>query len=135
MFGWRIVVCCTIFVSLSIVVVQGEHDVEKYLFFRLYTREEPLIYKLREEYQELNADNLPSISPTSFNPNRPTRIFIHGFRGKEKVILRYKEAYLNLGDFNFIAVDWTKGAATYNYLKAKNRVQSVSDVIQWYFVE
>lgn len=114
------VFCRTIFVLLSIVIVQGSYNVEKDLIFRLYTRKRP------DHYQELKADDLPAISPSSFNPNRSTRIFIHGFRGKEKTILRYRDAYLNLGDYNFIAVDWTRGASTYNYFKAKNRIQAVS---------
>lgn len=122
MFAWKILVCSTIFVLLSIVVVRCEDD---NLIFRLYTREQP------DDYQELKIDDLPDISTASFHPNRPTRIFVHGFRGQEKGIIRYKDAFLHLGDFNFIAVDWTKAANTYNYLKAKKRVRDVSsDVIQ-----
>lgn len=64
--------------------------------------------------------------PSTFDPKRPTRIFCHGFQSSEKVLLRYKDAFLKLGNYNFIAVDWTNGANTINYLKAKGRVQPVS---------
>lgn len=95
-------------------------DVENDVIFRLYTRgEDKMYYALKA-----NDDEAP-ISNTPFNPNRPTRIFVHGFRSKPKVIVRYAEAYLKLGDFNFIAVDWTKGASTYNYYSAKGRVSGV----------
>lgn len=79
-------------------------------------------------YYVLKATGTPAISSTTFNPNRKTRIFVHGYKSKEKVINRYKEAYLLLGDYNFIAVDWISGASTYNYFSAKGRVGPVSDI-------
>lgn len=97
-------------------------EIEKDLVFRLYTREESVMYYV------LKATGSPAISETPFNPNRETRIFVHGYKSKEKVINRYKEAYLSLGDYNFIAVDWINGASTYNYFSAKGRVQPVSDI-------
>lgn len=122
MIAWKIVFGNTFLVLLSIVMVHGGllFSVEKDLIFRLYTPEQP------DVYEEIKLPNLPPISPTSFNPNRPTRVFIHGFRSGENMMFRYRDAYLNLGNFNFIAVDWTKGASTYNYLMVKNRVRPVS---------
>lgn len=95
-------------------------DIEKHLIFRLYTREDPVMY------YALQTNGKQNISGTTFKPERPTRIFVHGFRSKEKVIKRYTEAYLKAGDYNFIAVDWTEGASTYNYYAAKGRVRPVS---------
>lgn len=110
----------TILVLLSIIVPgSSAFDIEKDLVFRLYTLEDP------NAYQVLKADLKP---PTTFNPNRPSRIFIHGFKSKEKVIIRYKDAFLNVGNYNFIAVDWINGADTLNYLKAKARVEPVSRI-------
>lgn len=95
-------------------------DIEKDLVFRLYTREDPVMY------HALKVSGSPSIAETPFNPNRPTRIFVHGFKSKAKVITRYTDAYLKLGDFNFIAVDWIEGASTFNYYLARGRVGPVS---------
>lgn len=121
MFTLKIGFCGIIFVLLSVDVFHAHaFDVEEQLIFRLYTREQP------DVYQGLKAADLTSTSPVAFNPNRPTRIFIHGFKSKEKVIIRYKDAYLKLGDYNFIGVDWISGARTYNYLSAKSRVIPVS---------
>lgn len=107
-----------IFVFLSIAVVHSDgFDMEKDLVFRLYTQEDPTTYHALKSNLE---------PPPTFKPNRPTRIFVHGWKSSENVLIRYKDAYLKLGNYNFIAVDWTKGAATYNYLKAKGRVQPVS---------
>lgn len=92
-------------------------SINKYLQFRLYTRENQIGYYV------LTTNG---ISETPFNPNRQTRIFIHGFRSEEEIIRRYADAYMKLGDFNFIAVDWLKGASTWNYLAAKGRVGQVS---------
>lgn len=107
-----------IFVLLSIGVFRSNgFDIEKDLIFRLYTQENP------NTYYELKSNLEP---PAAFNPYRPTRIFVHGFQSSENVLLRYKDAFLKSGDYNFIAVDWTKGASTLNYLKAKKRVKPVS---------
>lgn len=111
----------TIFVILSIGVFYNcrAFDLEKDLIFRLYTPE------VRDKFHALNVRNAPFISASLFNPKRPTRIFVHGFLSSEHVLVRYKETYLNLGDFNFIGVDWISGARTYNYLMAKGRVPAV----------
>lgn len=113
--------CGIIVLLISVSVLNSNaFDINKDLIFRLYTREEPTIYF------DLKANDLSSNANTLFQPNRPTRIFIHGFKSKEKVIIRYKDALLQLGDFNFIAVDWREGASTFNYYLAKGRVRPVS---------
>lgn len=112
--------CALIFVLFIGVHYSAAFDLENDLVFRLYTREEP------NTYYAMKAMFNP---PPAFNPNRPTRIFIHGFKSSEKVLIRYKNAYLKLGNYNFIAVDWINGANTVNYLKAKGRIQPVSHII------
>lgn len=88
-----------ILVLLSLGVFQGHgFDAEEHLIFRLYTRSNPI------DHQELKTSDSPPISATAFDSRRPTRIFIHGYKSKEKVIIRYKDAFLKLGDFNFIGV-------------------------------
>lgn len=111
-----------VFAIVSICVVNSNaFDIEKDLAFRLYTKEEPVMYYV------LRTNGNPPVSDTPFNAKRPTRIFVHGYKTKEKTIDRYVQAYLKAGDFNFIAVDWIKGASTYNYLTAKSRVRPVSE--------
>lgn len=92
----------------------------KDVVFRLYTPELPI------SFIRLNDSDSKSISGSGFKPSRPTVIFVHGYKSKEKVILRYKDAYLKMGDYNFIGVDWIDGAATINYLAAKAYVPFVS---------
>lgn len=109
-----------VFVIVSICVLNSyAFEIEKDLVFRIYTRGDPM-------YFVLTTNGTPPHSETPFNPNRPTRIFVHGYKSKEKVINRYRDAYLRSGDYNFIAVDWIKGASTYNYYSAKSRVGPVS---------
>lgn len=110
-------VCVVVFIF---VFNSHAFDIEKDLAFRLYTREDPIMYYV------LRTNGAPAVHDTPFKPTRPTRIFVHGYKSKEKVIKRYTDAYLGLGDFNFIAVDWIKGASTYNYYSAKGRVRPVS---------
>lgn len=115
------VITCVILLSIS-VRRHYAFDIDKDLVFRLYTREEPGMYYV------LKTAGAPAISDTTFNPQRPTRIFVHGYKSKEKVINRYRDAYLAAGDYNFIAVDWISGASTINYFYAKGHVRPVSDI-------
>lgn len=92
----------------------------KDISFLLYAPEVPL------SVVKLNASDLKSITSTAFDPNRSTQIFIHGWRSDATVMERYKNAYLALGHFNFIAVDWLKPAGTINYLLVKGRVKRVN---------
>lgn len=119
MFAWKTGACgAIIFVLLSINVFRSDaYDIEKDLVFRLYTPEESTSYYALKPMLE---------PPAAFDPNRGTRIFIHGYKSSEKVIIRYKDAFLNVGNYNFIGVDWINGANAMNYLKAKGRIQGVS---------
>lgn len=112
---------CVIFIICSVVFLSCSEafDIKKDLVFRLHTREDPVMY------YALNVEGGLPLNETTFNRNRPTRIFVHGYKSKAKVLNRYAEAYLNVGDYNFIAVDWINGADTINYFAAKNRVGPV----------
>lgn len=65
----------------------------------------------------------------NFDPIRPTRIFVHGYKSDTDLMDSYAQAYLNAGNFNFIAVDWLAGASTWNYLTAKDRVPEVGKAL------
>lgn len=117
---------CVVFAFILICIFgSNAFDIEKDLVFRLYTHEDPIMY------WALQPKGPILVSDTPFNASRPTRIFVHGFKSKEKVINRYKEAFLDAGNFNFIAVDWIEGASTYNYFFAKGRVGPVSSFIRF----
>lgn len=118
MFSLRNCICVAI--PLLFASCNYAFDVEKDLIFRLYTPANPV------DYQKLKTTGLPPISTTSFDARLATRIFIHGFKSKEKTIGRYKDAFLNIGNYNFIGVDWISGASTYNYLSSKGHVPSVN---------
>lgn len=110
---------------LSIALLQCAYGFDAYkdVYFELYTREEPHNYHL------LNPLNGEEILKTTFNTSRPTRIFVHGYRSKRKVIERYAEGFLQVGDFNFIAVNWQEGSSTVNYYSAKSRVKKVCSCV------
>lgn len=99
-------------------------NVEKDVIFRLYTPETPI------SFFKLNPIDPKSILDSGFNRKRPSVIFIHGWRSQEKVLLRYKNAFVPSFDVNFIAVDWLKPADTFNYIAVKRRVKPVSQIYQ-----
>lgn len=114
------VICAAISVLLSIdAFFTPSFDVDEHLIFRLYTPDNQV------EYQKLKTSGLSPISSTSFDPRIPTRIFVHGFKSKEKTIGRYKDVFSKIGNYNFIGVDWISGASTYNYLHSKGLVPLV----------
>lgn len=65
----------------------------------------------------------------NFDPVRPTRIFVHGFYSDMTLMDSYAKSYLDIGDFNFIAVDWLAGARTLNYPVARHRVREVGEAL------
>lgn len=88
--------------------------------YELYTRDRPI------DYQILNPAAGDLIrTDTTYDPKKPTRIFVHGFLTKRRNFQRYAEAYLKNGDYNFIAANWIAGSSTYNYVKARGRVDGV----------
>jgi pancreatic triacylglycerol lipase len=72
--------------------------------------------------------NVSSLDASSFNKNHPTRLTIHGWNGDETSLVNSAviQEYLNLGDFNCIMVDWSRGAGTLDYIAARNRLYDVA---------
>lgn len=116
----RITAMLLVLISLALLQLGGAFEANEDVQFELYTRES------RKVYEVLDTHGEPQIAGSRFDASRPTRIFVHGYRSKRKVIDRYSEAYLNAGDYNFIAVNWIEGASTVNYYTAKGRVKDVS---------
>lgn len=107
-------------ILLSLLLVSSLHafDANEDIYFELYTYESP------DNYQVIR--NTLNVRSTTFNPLRPTRIFVHGFRSDRSVIKQYAKAFLKAEDVNFIAMNWIDGAETILYPVAKNRVDEVS---------
>lgn len=109
-----------LFVGLS-VEKKKNFDADRDVIYELYTRDRPINYQTLEPAA---GDTIRT--DTTYDPKKPTRIFIHGFLSKRRNFPRYAEAYLKNGDYNFIAVNWMAGSSTYNYIKARGRVDGVS---------
>lgn len=65
----------------------------------------------------------------NWNPNRPTRLFIHGYYSDQDTLKNYARAFIERDDFNFIAINWLPGARTINYVKARYRILEVGKAV------
>lgn len=93
--------------------------------FELYTRDNP------NEPQLLSHCNESSLTNTSYDPNRPTRMFIHGWNSKGALTPFFTDAYFKKGshNVNLIAVNWRDGADTVDYAGARHRVNRVGSYV------
>lgn len=120
----RIALNCLLVALVAVVcLVDGKFDARRDVKFELHTRDHSV-----DSYEDLQADayGRTERDPTIFDPSRPTRIFVHGYWSSRRAYLRYARAFLKNGDCNFIAVNWLNGSKTYNYFRARGRVQRVS---------
>ncbi|XP_037036484.1 phospholipase A1 member A-like isoform X2 [Bradysia coprophila] len=88
------------------------------MVFQLFTRSNPTVP------QTIRLGNNQDLQNSFFNPNHQTRFHVHGWLdgGANVPANPYRDAYLQQGDFNFFAVDWTVGGQTPNYILARQRV-------------
>lgn len=93
--------------------------------FELFTVSNPT------EPQLITHRDEATLSNSNFDPNRPTRIFIHGWNSQGLLTPRFAEAYFQKGghDVNFIAVNWRAGSDTINYVGARRRVNVVGPYV------
>lgn len=115
--------CTIVAATLVLVAVDGKFNAESDVRFELHTRQHGI-----ETYEDVKVDAYGRMDrgPTIFDPKLPTRIFVHGFWSSRRAYLRYARAFLKNSNCNFIAVNWLKGSKTYNYWRARGRVQRVS---------
>lgn len=97
-------------------------------FLKFNTNKDVLfkLYKRDFDSQILNKNDSNVFVLDSLDLQIPTRIFTHGYLSSKKTIEKMRDAYLNAGDFNFVAVDWTTGSSVVNYFVAKSRMKRVS---------
>lgn len=83
---------------------------------------------------QLRFRDLPSINGSPFNPERPTRILIHGWTedAESDIKVETSRELLELYDFNVIFVDWSEGANLITYVGARNRVPLVATFLASY---
>ncbi|XP_055386274.1 uncharacterized protein LOC129615200 [Condylostylus longicornis] len=78
--------------------------------------------------QEIKDQDVNSVTNSNFNRYCPTRIYIGDWKivpNNCKTAL-VKDSYLNIGNFNFIIVDWSDWSGK-DYLGAKNSVNDVGN--------
>ncbi|XP_063708703.1 phospholipase A1-like [Culicoides brevitarsis] len=97
--------------------------------FYLYTNKE-------RSRTEIAIENLVSLTNSTFDAANPTRFLIHGWQDSEdsKRIQPTKDAYLEIGDFNVITVDWSKGASSLNYYTSRHRIEDVAGIVRRFIV-
>lgn len=106
-----------------------KYDAYRDMGFRLYTNKNDRVPELIE------IDNTEALQMSSFDNTLPSRFMIHGW-GDNGIdggaVLFMMEAYLDSGDYNYFAVDWSKGSDTPNYISARNRANSTGVVMGKY---
>ncbi|XP_023235944.1 pancreatic lipase-related protein 3-like [Centruroides sculpturatus] len=76
--------------------------------FYLYTTRHPHVKEI------LNVDNSTTIWKSSFNPELPTKIIVHGYMNGVFLstwMRRMKDELLSEGHYNVILVDWSRGSS------------------------
>ncbi|KAG5672360.1 hypothetical protein PVAND_002493 [Polypedilum vanderplanki] len=81
----------------------------------------------RLEPVQINFRNENSLLASPFDPSKPTRFLIHGWRQDDESDISTETSLvlLNHYDYNVIFVDWSLGAGTINYIAAAGRVEPV----------
>lgn len=116
--------------AYAVLGADAKFDVRRDVRFELHTRQlADAPGAPADTFEELLADEFGDTvrERSAFDPQRPTRIFVHGYWSSRRAYLRYARAFLKNGDCNFIAVNWLNGSKTYNYFRARGRVDRVSN--------
>ncbi|XP_001949067.2 pancreatic lipase-related protein 2 isoform X1 [Acyrthosiphon pisum] len=98
------------------------YNMSNRVFYWLYTREQP-------KGQLLNRSDPNMIKSTNFNVENPTKILVHDWLGsfyeKECFCAHIVEAYLLVGAYNVICVDWMQFSFDIMYSSAKINVKYI----------
>lgn len=141
-----VIFCC----CLVAVTNAGKFDAKRDVFYEMYCRRSnkattTSLHDLGEALYDQNVllnENLVEDGESenktvtgvqncrwNWNPNRPTRMFIHGYYSDQETLRKYASAYLERDDYNFIAINWLRGAKTINYVKARYRILEVGKAV------
>lgn len=104
--------------------IEGRFDATADVIFLLRTQ-------ANRDGERIILGDSGSLSSSNFNPSIPTRFVIHGWNNEASsdVNQYITNAYLDVGAFNVIVVDWGAGANTINYISARNYVNQVGPVV------
>lgn len=105
--------------------IQPFYNAEAEVKFELFTRSNPTTP------QTFKFSNIDEIVNSNFNRDHPTRFTIHGWNGdlQSNVNLGVIQQNLEHGDYNMIAVDWSAGAGTLDYIAARDRVRETGTLL------
>lgn len=91
------------------------------IYFRLYTSDNPTTA------QTITLTNPNTLTTSNFNASNPTKVIIHGWNnnGNSPLNVWIRDAFLQIGSYNVIVVDWGLGANYWYYPTVVARVPSV----------
>ncbi|KAK3929444.1 Lipase member I [Frankliniella fusca] len=108
-----------------------DDEASQKVFFEFYSRDN------RDTPEILTVAELP-VDLESFNPQRPTKLLVHGWHGQQKHAQALKSAFLETSDVNVVIVNW-HGVDTLIYPVAVKRVPAVSrqvaDVVEYLLLQ
>ncbi|XP_061394448.1 LOW QUALITY PROTEIN: phospholipase A1 member A-like [Musca vetustissima] len=98
---------------------------KKHVRFDLYTRRNPYVR------QVLKTGDQKGLYESNFNATWPVRISIHGWNGMTTTCssAAIKDAYLEIGDFNVILVDYSDYSLDVNYFRVIAEVFDIAEQI------
>lgn len=104
---------------------EDDYNAEADIIFTLYTNAG------RDMGQVISWNDSSWITESAFDPGNPLRVTVHGWQGDNTsdVNTGVRSALFQKGQFNVIVVNWSSGAATLNYLAARNRVEPTGKVL------
>ncbi|XP_078032903.1 pancreatic triacylglycerol lipase-like [Augochlora pura] len=84
-------------------VEETRKDLHNRVFFYLYTKANPT------KSQKLLINDVNALKRSHFDPKKPTKLVTHGWVNSEgsDAFRLIRDAYLQHGDFNVIAIDWS----------------------------
>ncbi|XP_060837207.1 lipase member H-A-like [Rhopalosiphum padi] len=99
------------------------YHTSKHVFYWLYTRDNP-------DGQRLNRSEPHLIENTTYNAENPIKVIVHGWLGdtqeKESLCMYNVKAYLKVGEYNVICVDWKQYSTDLSYSVARARAKHIA---------
>ncbi|XP_046490572.1 pancreatic triacylglycerol lipase-like [Neodiprion pinetum] len=99
-------------------------ELKEEVTFNLYTNSNP------ETEEELYLLDTSTLSKSNFNASNPTRFVVHGWQNSkaDQVCTSIRDAYLAVGDYNVIVVDWSAHALS-DYVTARTKIVTIGEYI------
>ncbi|GLH00075.1 Vitellogenin-1 [Gryllus bimaculatus] len=87
--------------------------------------------KNKIEGQRIYVNNTQSLRSSYFDASKPTYFLVHGWLSSElsTTVTNLRDAYLSVGDYNVVAVDWSSWASSSTYWWSKISVPAVGELL------